>query len=638
MRSVRVYGGLPGPRAKQPGDLVLDPATPQQASAKGPVKLHELTRKMVSDLPERLVDLLDIASYTYSADQFTQRDTGTMPDMGSGWRRSFALHVAVRDLAFWTRAEVQEQLASTLGFLSDDNYHFTFSKLRLRPPAQGFLDFSAEGPARGFVPDQVLLFSGGLDSFAGTLEAVLDRGHRVALVSHKASPMVASFQRKLVQALRQRAGPDRVLHLSVGVTKGGRKAVEFTQRTRSFLFAVLGFLVAHLFNLDTISFYENGIVSLNLPLASHVLGSRATRTTHPRVLHDFGVLFTQVSGRDMRVNNPFFWKTKEDVVRRIAELGCGPLIPSTFSCASVREATRNNGRHCGVCSQCLDRRFGVLAADCGRFEPPGVYDLDLFRGERKPGEDAILAESYVLAAHRHGGSTETGFLGGNVEILRAIPYLHDLPQTEAVGRLQWMHQRHGQAVTRVVEQAVADANTIGARLNLPDTSLLAMILGPQAQDIVCTDPAEMEPPAAAQAEARPISVVPRPIGFAAEGSPARAVFTDRRITLRGKTAELILALLPAFRQMLMSSPAVSGVPYVKSAQLAETLGISEPALRQLVHRLREELGRKFRHVFDAELQHDDVIQSLGWKGYRLNSHLAFAPALLARDGVEHAAE
>src|SRR4051794_31582637 len=40
------------------------------------------------------------------------------------------------------------------------------------------------------------------------------------------SPMVASFQRKLVRALRERAGPDRVLHLSVGITNGGRKAIE----------------------------------------------------------------------------------------------------------------------------------------------------------------------------------------------------------------------------------------------------------------------------------------------------------------------------------------------------------------------------------------------------------------------------
>ena len=484
-----------------------------------------------------------------------------------------------------------------------------------------------------------MLFSGGLDSLAGAVEAALGRGERLALVSHRASPMVASFQNRLVKALRERAGHDRLLHFSVGVTKGGMKAVEFTQRTRSFLFAVLGFLVAHLFNRETVSFYENGVVSLNLPLASHVVGSRATRTTHPKVLHNFSTIFSQVAERDFRVGNPFYWKTKADIVRCIAEFGCGHLIPATFSCASVREATKLSGRHCGICSQCLDRRFGVLAADCGHLEPSTIYDVDLFRGEREPGLDAILAESYVLAASRHAHSSESAFLARHAEILRAVPHLERLSITQGVNRLHQLHQKHGQAVMSVVDWATAGSDTIAARLALPDSSLLAMIMGSQAQDITCTDPAEAEPPAAAQAKARPIWVVPRPIGFAAEPSPAaRAIFTDRAITLNGKMAELILALLPNFQTMLMSNGTVSGIPFMKSGTLAETLDVSEPALRQLVHRLRNELAGRFRDAFGAELQDDDIIQSAPWKGYRLNLHLALAPGLLAQDDVERAAE
>ena len=340
MRSVRVYGGLPSPKLKRQSDIVLDPAAPQGQPGHVNIKLHELTRKMVTDLEPRLVDLLEIASYVYAADQLVRRYTPVMPRLGADWRRSFEFHVAVRDLAFWVRQDVQEQLAATLHLLSDDTYRFDFAKLEPRRIKQAYLAYSAEGPASGFLPDEVMLFSGGLDSFAGALDAVLNRNQRVALVSHRASPLVASFQRRLVAALRDRAGYDRLLHLSVEITKGNAKAVEFIQRTRSFLFAVLGFLVGHLFERRTISFYENGIVSLNLPLASHVVGSRATRTTHPKVLHDYGTLFSLVAARDIQVGNPFFWKTKADVVRCIADLGCGDLIPSTFSCASVRKATK----------------------------------------------------------------------------------------------------------------------------------------------------------------------------------------------------------------------------------------------------------------------------------------------------------
>jgi hypothetical protein len=33
---------------------------------------------------------------------------------------------------------------------------------------------------------------------------------------------------------------------------------------------------------DRFSFYENGVVSINPPLAGDIVGGRATRTTHPK--------------------------------------------------------------------------------------------------------------------------------------------------------------------------------------------------------------------------------------------------------------------------------------------------------------------------------------------------------------------
>ena len=156
--------------------------------------------------------------------------------------------------------------------------------------------------------------------------------------------------------------------------------------------------MAHALGQSKVSFYENGVVSLNLPLAGHVLGARATRTTHPRMLRDFGNLFSTVAARDVRIENPFFWLTKADVVQRIVDAGCAPLIERTFSCANVREATRLGRRHCGVCSQCLDRRFGVLAADCDKFEPAALYNVDLFRGARESGVDVTMMATLAVAA------------------------------------------------------------------------------------------------------------------------------------------------------------------------------------------------------------------------------------------------
>ena len=34
------------------------------------------------------------------------------------------------------------------------------------------------------VPDTVMMFSGGLDSFAGALEEIIERNNKIALISH----------------------------------------------------------------------------------------------------------------------------------------------------------------------------------------------------------------------------------------------------------------------------------------------------------------------------------------------------------------------------------------------------------------------------------------------------------------------
>ena len=58
----------------------------------------------------------------------------------------------------------------------------------------------------------------------------------------------------------------------------------------------LGAAVAHSSGLDGVSFYENGIVSINLPLCGQEVGGRATRTTHPQSLHGFEKIFWRDMG------------------------------------------------------------------------------------------------------------------------------------------------------------------------------------------------------------------------------------------------------------------------------------------------------------------------------------------------------
>ena len=271
MPDVRVLCGTNVRGKEKATDIILDVTARRSEFAYVTLKVHEITGRMLTGLPHRIADLLEIATYVYCADQLVRRDSQTMPHMGVGWRRSFEFIIGVRDPEFWNGASIVDQLTATLGFLTDDSYSFRFSDAQPIKEHQAYLELGAEGPVSGFIPDEVMLFSGGLDSFAGALDAVARKGARVALVSHRASPMIAGKQTELVRAVRERYGNDRLLHVTVGVTVGKNRAVEFTQRSRSFLFAALGFVVAYLFGRSKVSFYENGIVSLNLPLAEHVL-------------------------------------------------------------------------------------------------------------------------------------------------------------------------------------------------------------------------------------------------------------------------------------------------------------------------------------------------------------------------------
>lgn len=178
----------------------------------------------------------------------------------------------------------------------------------------------------------------------------------------------------------------------------GRKTnQEGSHRARSFLFAALGIANVVAFGLDRLKFYESGFVSLNLPPVGNVLGTRATRTTHPQTLERFSGFFSLLLRKGFRVENPYFWRTKKDVVEKIDRLGFSDLIAQTRSCADVHNLTTMYS-HCGCCSQCVDRRFAILGAGLEQFDPAEAYRVDLMTGERKRVIDKEVALSYVRAA------------------------------------------------------------------------------------------------------------------------------------------------------------------------------------------------------------------------------------------------
>ena len=321
-------------------------------------------------------DFLTLAAAVFYADGEVPRGGDTRPGMGKGWHRNLRLHIPVRNLGLWQRTDVTETLSETVRFLTGDTMEFQFS-LATDPRAwPEVFEFDPQGAT--YEVEKVILFSGGLDSFAGALETLSSGPGKVLLVSHRSAQKVLHRQDALAEWLARRF-PGRVRHIKVAATRIGAETHDTTQRSRSLLFAAIGHAVAANFGARQLCFFENGIVSHNLPISPQVVGTMATRTTHPQSLVLLNRLLQLISPGSTTIFNEYQWLTKTEVVQRIATYGGAEMIEAAVSCTHVRDQTTLH-THCGRCSQCLDRRFAILAARLEAHDPVERYATAMFTG------------------------------------------------------------------------------------------------------------------------------------------------------------------------------------------------------------------------------------------------------------------
>jgi hypothetical protein len=373
-----------------------------------------------------------------------------------------------------------------------------------------------------------------------------------------------------------------------------------------------------MFRRKELSFYENGIVSINLPIAEHVLGTRASRTTHPRVLSDCSKLFSLLLSDAFQVQNPYLWLTKTDVLRCIAEHECSDLVANSVSCTKVRYATKSL-KQCGVCSQCVDRRMAVLAAKLDGFEPADSYDVDLFSGAHQPGPDLTTVEAFVLRAQKMGTMSERAFAANYGQIFRVLPHLSGTAD-ESFQRVWDLHHRHGQEVISVVDAQLIRYASFSDILALPDTSLLKMIMSAVAKQPGYVDPVEKEPSAAEQAKFDNHSYAPEEIRCAVDAN-ARKILFNGGIGVGGSIYELVAALAAEHETDLNAGTFLDQYRFVKASRLASKLKITEPTLRRRVSRARKTIEKAFLIKLDRQLLPDDVIENKGWSGYRLHPYV-----------------
>lgn len=417
------------------------------------LRISDITGRMASSLPAVASDLVELATYVYCADQAIRRGSEVEFEYGAKWRRHFRFEVAVRCPQIWSDARVVDALKKTLGFLSDDDYEFGFSKLANPPPFADYLEFDKK-TAQITDVKEVVLFSGGIDSLGGAIEEVLIQRRKVALVSHRPVSTISKRQRQLVELIAGRTNDKKLapFHVPVLVNKDKELGRDYTQRTRSFLYASIAAVVARLYELSRIRFYENGVVSLNMPICAAVLGGRATRTTHPQVIRGFEDLFSLLLGTPFAVENPFLWKTKTDVIAGIKAAGHADLCKYAVSCTRTWEMTKLH-THCGKCSQCIDRRLAALSAGLTDNEdPPEMYAGDVMKDGHDEPRFQTLIERMVGAANeieRMHDATQFGIRFG--ELSRVLRYIEGKAD-DVASRVFELHKRHAQQVCKAIDE------------------------------------------------------------------------------------------------------------------------------------------------------------------------------------------
>jgi hypothetical protein len=438
------------------------------------LRIQDISKRLAANISKVFLDLLEIATYVYCADQAVTRGGKTDMGMGAKWRRHLKFHIPVREPDIWSSPAISECLSRTLGFLSDDFYSFTFAKLKSPAPVEKYFEGLGDPNLQ---PEEVVLYSGGLDSLAGAVrEAVIEK-KRALLVSHRASPKIHTKQLALFKELTirlERGDNPMPTHVPVWITKHGAWGGEYTQRTRSFLYCALGATLAHLFSLPRIRMYENGIVSLNLPISAQLIGARASRTTHPQVLKGFGELISLITEKPFQVENPYLWKTRAEVVKFLGETGYADLIKFSVSCSHVREMTTLHS-HCGKCSQCIDRRFAVLAFGYGDYEPSEMYKVDLLTGARETLEERTMLESYIRTATEVAKMSEIEFFSYFGEASRVFSYLEGTADQNAA-KIWDLHKRHAGQICEVIDTAIQNHVKEIREGTLPKSCLLILAI------------------------------------------------------------------------------------------------------------------------------------------------------------------
>lgn len=348
----------------------------------------ESFRKEYSDFTTLEEDMLTVAAAIFACDLAFRR--GEREEI----TRSIDLEVPV--VNYHAFENTKDDLEMLLWTLSHDNWNLKFTRTDGQPEAK-----RTWPKGKG----ATILFSGGVDSFAGALELLVARGRdSVQLASHvTGNPVTRRSQDDLISYLEMRfkGAVNRIAVRSGGRNKG--KCVfpsdaerEETQRTRSFMYLSVAALAARRSgHSELVLIAENGQMAIHLPLSVARIGAFSTHTAHPEFVAQAASFFSRILASELSVSNPYVYKTKSEVVATISIADRAALGQSVSCWRGARVPSFN---HCGDCVPCLVRRIGI---------PAGFFQI-IDVGTDSQGNPTFTLSDYNCESGPHSGTATIG--------------------------------------------------------------------------------------------------------------------------------------------------------------------------------------------------------------------------------------
>lgn len=305
-------------------------------------------------IDSRVIDLFNAFCSIYYTDIMIRHTVKTEDD-----GREMELVIPVINLElFNNNKHIIEKLAY---FMSRDKWNISFIKATF---SRVQTKFSNQKTDNNY--SSVTLISGGLDSFCG---AYYNKERKINTIycGYKLNNHEQHYQQKILDFISREQNLKQSELKLFDKIKALKK--EYTQRTRSLLFLSLACVVANMYNIDTISLYENGVLSLNPDLFSR----KTTKTTHPRTIFLFNKILENLS-LDIRIEHPFLFKTKGEIIKDLPNI-YKQVIKDTYTCSTSWVNPKYKTRkHCGVCIPCTLRKISLAAYDLEKYDRE--YEVD----------------------------------------------------------------------------------------------------------------------------------------------------------------------------------------------------------------------------------------------------------------------